>query len=68
MSDTSRQDETSSASKPMVERIQGELHTVRSLLDQSGNVVYRVVTPLMVELRWRDIVQPRRQKDSCPRL
>ena len=57
MSDTSRQDETSSASKPMVERIQGELHTVRSLLDQSGNVVYHVVTPLMVELRWRDVVQ-----------
>jgi len=57
MSDMSRQDDTSSASQPAVERIQGELHTVRSLLDQSGNVVYRVVTPLMVELRWRDVAQ-----------
>ena len=57
MSGTSRQEETSSASKHTVERIQGELHTVRSFLDQSGNVVDRVVTPLMVELRWRDVVQ-----------
>ena len=40
-----------------VESIQGELHSVASLRDQSGEVVHRVVTPLMVELRWRDIVQ-----------
>jgi uncharacterized membrane protein len=52
-----RKGDTSSASQPVVERIQGELHTVRSLLDQSGSIVYRVVTPLMVELRWRDVVQ-----------
>jgi len=57
MSDTSRRNESSSVSTPTVERIQGELHTVRSLLDQSGNVVHRIVTPLMVELRWRDVVE-----------
>lgn len=57
MSDSSNQDKFNSAPKPIVERIQGELHTVRSLFDQSGNVVHRVVTPLMVELRWRDVVQ-----------
>lgn len=58
MSDTSRHNKTTSASKAIVERIEGELHTVRSLLDRSsGNVVHRVVTPLMVEFRWRDVVQ-----------
>ena len=57
MSEASPPNQASSTSKPTVERIEGELHTVRSLLDQSGKVVYRVVTPLMVEVTWRDVVQ-----------
>jgi uncharacterized membrane protein len=33
------------------------LHRVIPILDASGKVVDRIVKPLMVEMRWRDVVQ-----------
>ena len=49
--------DTAFGSRSDVERIEGELHSVRSVFDESGDVVYRVISPLMVEFRWRDVVQ-----------
>jgi uncharacterized membrane protein len=40
-----------------VTRLDGELHLVRTLKDEAGNVVHRVVTPLMVEFKLRDVVE-----------
>ena len=46
-------------SKETVKRLgQGQyLHRVIPILDTSGKVIHRVVKPLMVELRGRDVVQ-----------
>lgn len=43
--------------KPIVKRIGGYLHKVVPLIDSSGKVIQHVITPLMVELRRRDIMQ-----------
>jgi uncharacterized membrane protein len=43
--------------KPKVKRIGGYLHKVVPLLDSSGKIVERIITPLMVEVRRRDIMQ-----------
>jgi uncharacterized membrane protein len=40
-----------------ITRIGGYLHKITTLLDSSGKVLYRSVSPLMVELRPRDIMQ-----------
>jgi len=44
-------------SKSTVERIQGQLHSVHTVLDQTGKEIHRVVQPLMLELRVRDVAQ-----------
>lgn len=44
-------------SESRVERIEGELHSVRSVSDESGDILYRIVNPLMMEFRVRDVVQ-----------
>lgn len=46
-----------SAKTPIVKRIGGYLHKVVPLVDSSGDIVHRVITPLMLELRRRDIMQ-----------
>ncbi|MFW5982146.1 MAG: DUF2391 family protein [Halanaerobiaceae bacterium] len=40
-----------------VKRIGGYLHKVTTLKDAKGNIVEHIITPLMVELRPRDILQ-----------
>ena len=40
-----------------ITRIGGYLHKITTILDSSGKVLYRSVSPLMVELRPRDIMQ-----------
>ncbi len=52
---TESQGNTTSTSN--VTRLNGELHVVRTLMDETGNVVHRVVAPLMVEFRLQDVVQ-----------
>lgn len=42
---------------PLVKRIDGELYSIRKLLDDSGNVVQQIATPLMVEFRMRDVFE-----------
>jgi uncharacterized membrane protein len=54
MSPSSQQGTTSTSS---VTRLGGELHVVRTLKDDAGNLVHSVVTPLMVEFTLRDVVQ-----------
>jgi uncharacterized membrane protein len=49
--------ENSDRGYPVVERIGGELHSIRRMLDESGRVVQQIATPLMVEFRFRDICQ-----------
>jgi uncharacterized membrane protein len=43
--------------KPIVKRIGGYLHKVVPLVDSSGKVVHRHVTPMMFEVRRRDLMQ-----------
>lgn len=43
--------------KPSVERIGGYLHKVSPLVDETGKVIHYVTSPLMVELRNRDVLQ-----------
>ena len=40
-----------------ITRIGGYLHKITTILDSSGKVLYRSVSPLMVEVRPRDIMQ-----------
>lgn len=40
-----------------VERIHGQLHGVHTILDKTGKEIHRVVQPLMVEMRIRDVAQ-----------
>ena len=42
-----------------VERLgrNGNLHRIIPIYDKAGNLVQRVVKPLMVEFRWRDVLQ-----------
>ena len=40
-----------------ITRIGGYLHKITTVLDNSGKVLYRSISPLMVELRPRDIMQ-----------
>ncbi len=40
-----------------IRRIGGYLHRVAPVMDGTGKVIHHVVTPLMVELRYRDIMQ-----------
>ena len=40
-----------------IKRIGGYLHKIVPLVDSTGKVVHHVITPLMIELRIRDIMQ-----------
>ena len=44
-------------SASVTERIDGELHSVKTLFDEAGNVIERSVTPLMLELQLKDLCQ-----------
>jgi len=48
-----------SIGKVVVERLgrAGRLHRIIPILDASGNIIHRVVKPLMVEVRPRDVMQ-----------
>ena len=50
-------DRNMSTPKSTVEKIHGQLHSVHTVLDQTGKEIHRVIKPLMVELRFRDIAQ-----------
>lgn len=54
MSRDTRWDEESASH---VQRVNGQLHTVQSIVDEAGNVVQNIVTPLMVEFQLRDVIQ-----------
>lgn len=45
------------STKPIIKRIGGYLHKVVPLVDNSGKIVQRFITPMMLELRRRDIMQ-----------
>ncbi len=47
----------SSRQREAIERIGQDLHRVTELVDSNGDVIQRIVTPLMVEFRWRDLAQ-----------
>jgi uncharacterized membrane protein len=57
MNDDKSQPPDLSRAPPIVQRIQGDLYSIRTVLDESGKVVERIITPLMVELRFRDVCQ-----------
>lgn len=57
MDNATRPDKKEPAPQSMVERIDGDLHAVRTIFDESGNVLHRFTTPLMVEFRFRDVCQ-----------
>lgn len=40
-----------------VERIDGQLHSIREIVDGSGKTIQRLVTPLMVEFKAGDLAQ-----------
>lgn len=40
-----------------IKRIGGYLHKIKILKDSKGNILERIITPLMVELRPRDVLQ-----------
>lgn len=40
-----------------IHRIHGQLHSVQSVVDDTGNVIQRFVTPLMFEFQLRDVIQ-----------
>ncbi len=44
-------------SASVTERIDGELHTVKTFFDEAGNVIERSVTPLMLEFQFKDVCQ-----------
>lgn len=41
----------------VTERIDGELHSVKTFFDEAGNVIERSVTPLMLEFQFKDVCQ-----------
>jgi len=43
--------------KPTIQRIDGRLHLIREVRDDSGNVDHRVVMPLGVEFGLRDLAE-----------
>jgi len=49
--------ENQSKTRYTVKRIEGRLHMITPIVDGAGKVLQHVVTPLMVELRRRDIMQ-----------
>jgi uncharacterized membrane protein len=57
MNDTTSTENGGRQPRPLVKRIDGELHSIRRLLDDSGNVVQQIATPLMVEFRLSDVCQ-----------
>lgn len=54
-----KQDENTTAADVRVERLgrNGYLHRIIPIVDQAGNVVQRLVKPLEVEYRLRDVLQ-----------
>jgi uncharacterized membrane protein len=40
-----------------VERIEGRLHEIQEIRDSAGDVLSHRISPLQVELEWRDVVQ-----------
>ena len=57
MSDTTSTPNGERQTRPLIKRIDGDLHIIRKLLDDSGNVVQQIATPLMVEFRLSDVCQ-----------
>ena len=43
--------------KSTIKRVGGYLHRIEPILDKSGEVVSYALKPIMVEFRWRDVVQ-----------
>ena len=43
--------------KPNIQRIDGRLHLIRGVKDDSGNIEHRVVMPLGVEFGLRDLAE-----------
>ena len=41
----------------IVQRLGGQLHSVRDILDEEGKVIDRLIEPLMVEIGLRDLAQ-----------
>ena len=57
MDDTTQTGKGGQQSRPFIERIGGELHSIQRRFDESGNVIQQIATPLMVEFRIRDVCQ-----------
>ncbi len=52
-----KEDRRVARSASVTERIDGELHSVKTFLDEAGNVIERSVAPLMLEFQFKDICQ-----------
>jgi len=52
-----KQPEELRSQRPFVRRLGGYLHKIVPIADSTGQVVERLVVPIMVELRYRDVVQ-----------
>ena len=50
-------DKKGATSNSTIEKIHGQLHSIHTVLDQTGKEIHRVVKPLMVEVRLRDVAQ-----------
>ena len=57
MSDNDTPHDSEGSTSKKLERIHGQLHSVHTVLDQTGKEIHRVVKPLMVEMRLRDVAQ-----------
>lgn len=53
----SEQHDDSYRTKRFTQRIGGELHRVQTVTDETGEIVARTLTPLMVEFGLRDVAQ-----------
>ena len=52
-----KEDRKGDKSASVIERIDGQLHSVHTFFDQVGNVIERKVTPLMLEFQFKDVCQ-----------
>lgn len=50
-------DKTSNLKEGQIRRVSGRLHRIQPILDAAGKVIHYAVSPLRVELRYRDIMQ-----------
>jgi len=51
------EDQKGARSASVIERTDGELHSVNTFFDEAGNIIEHSVTPLMLEFQFKDFCQ-----------